>query len=174
MRKAVINAAVYALSALATASLIGPSALAQGKGIQDKIARGEYLVTIMDCAGCHTPGALRGQPDMARQLAGSDVGFQIPGLGIFYPPNLTSDRATGLGAWSEADIVKAVRTGARPDGRQLVPVMPYHNYARLADADAQALAAYLKQLKPIANKAPEIRGASEKPTAPYLTLAMPE
>ena len=103
MRKAVINAAVYALSALATASLIGPSALAQGKVAQDKIARGEYLVTIMDCAGCHTPGALRGQPDMARQLAGSDVGFQIPGLGIFYPPNLTSDRATGLGTWSEPD-----------------------------------------------------------------------
>ena len=169
MRKGIVNAAVCALGALATASMAAPSALAEST-----TARGEYLATIMDCGGCHTPGALRGQPDTARNLAGSDVGFQIPGLGIFYPPNLTSDRTTGLGAWTEADIVKAVRSGARPDGRQLVPVMPYHNYARLTDADAQALAAYLKQLKPIANQTPTIRGASEMPTDPYLTLAVPK
>jgi hypothetical protein len=52
-------------------------------------------------------------------LAGSEVGFQIPGLGIFYPSNLTPDRETGIGTWSEADIIKAVRAGVRPDGRQL-------------------------------------------------------
>lgn len=53
---------------------------------QDQITRGEYLATIMDCGGCHTAGALVGKPDPARYLAGSQVGFQIPGLGIFYPP----------------------------------------------------------------------------------------
>jgi mono/diheme cytochrome c family protein len=140
----------------------------------DRIKRGEYLATIMDCGGCHTPGALTGKPDPARDLAGSEVGFQIPGLGIFYPPNLTSDRDTGLGAWSEADIVKAVRTGARPDGRQLVPVMPYHHYARLTDADAAALAAYLKSLKAIRHDVPAITGASEKPKAAYLTVVVPQ
>jgi mono/diheme cytochrome c family protein len=140
----------------------------------DRIKRGEYLATIMDCGGCHTPGALTGKPDPARDLAGSDVGFQIPGLGIFYPPNLTSDRDTGLGAWSEADIGKAVRTGVRPDGRQLVPVMPYHHYARLTDADASALAAYLKSLKPVPHKVPAITGASEKPKAAYLTVVVPQ
>lgn len=169
MRKGIVNAALYALGTLVTASLAAPSAMADSQ-----IARGEYLATIMDCGGCHTPGALRGQPDGARNLAGSDVGFQIPGLGIFYPPNLTSDPATGLGGWSEADIVKAVRNGARPDGRQLVPIMPYPHYARLTDADAQALAAYLKQVKPIANRTPAIRGAAEAPTDPYLTLAIPK
>ena len=128
----------------------------------------------MDCGGCHTPGALTGKPDAARHLGGSEVGFQIPGMGIFYPPNLTPDRETGLGGWSEADIVKAVRAGTRPDGRVLAPVMPYHNYARLTDGDAQALAGYLKTLKPVRNKTPEMRGPSEEPTAPYLTVQMPK
>src|SRR3954468_10387872 len=91
-------------------------------------ARGAYLATIMDCGGCHTGGALAGQPDPKLHLADSSIGFGIPGLGVFYPPNLTPDRDTGLGAWSEADIVRAVRTGVRPDGRVLAPVMPWHNY----------------------------------------------
>ena len=138
---------------------------------QDK-RRGEYLATIMDCGGCHTPGALTGQPDPRRHLGGSTVGFQIPALGIFYPPNLTPDE-TGLGAWSARDIMTAVRTGVRPDGRVLVPVMPYHNYGKLTDADASALAAYLKSLKPIRHKAPSIVGPTEKATAPYLTVVVP-
>ena len=97
--------------------------------------RGEYLARIMDCGGCHTPGYLKGKPDMARYLGGSDVGFEIPGLGIFYPPNLTSD-PTGAGSWTEAQIIAAVRTGVTPEGRQLAPIMPYHMYAALTDEDA--------------------------------------
>jgi mono/diheme cytochrome c family protein len=138
------------------------------------VKRGEYLATIMDCGGCHTKGALVGKPDPEHYLAGSDVGFQIPGLGIFYPPNLTPDRETGLGAWSETDIVNAVRTGMRPDGHQLVPVMPYPHYAKLTDADAHALAAYLKSKKPVRHRAPMIVGATAKPSAPYLTVVMPQ
>src|SRR5215207_8678653 len=101
---------------------------------------------IMDCTGCHTPGTFLGKPDMQRPLAGSEVGFGTPGLGIFYPPNLTPDPETGLGQWTEADIVKAVRTGERPDGRELAPMMPWRSYAALTDDDALALAAYLKSL----------------------------
>jgi mono/diheme cytochrome c family protein len=127
----------------------------------------------MDCTGCHTPGVFLGKPDPQRYLAGSEVGFQIPNLGIFYPPNLTPDLETGLGGWSEADIIKAVRTGERPDGRVLVPVMPYHSYRRLTDADARALAAYLKSLPPIRHQVPGMVGSSEKPTAPYLTVVTP-
>ncbi len=141
---------------------------------QERVKRGEYLATIMDCGGCHTTGALRGQPDPERYLAGSDVGFKIPGLGIFYPPNLTPDPVAGLGKWSEADIVKAIRTGERPDGRILAPVMPYDNYAKLTDADARALAAYLKNLKPNKHRAPAIVAESDKPRAPYLAIVMPE
>jgi len=169
MRNTIVNAAPV-LGAIALAAALTSPATAQ----QDKVKRGEYLATIMDCSGCHTPGALTGKPDVARHLGGSEIGFELPGLGIFYPPNLTSDRETGLGAWSEGDIMKAVRTGARPDGRMLAPVMPYHNYGKLIDADASALAAYLKSLKPVRNQAPTIRGAGEKATAPYLTVVMPK
>ncbi len=111
MRRIVLSL-VAALGALAGAF---PAPAQEGAG------RGEYLVSIMDCGGCHTPGVFLGKPDMARFLGGSEVGFQIPGLGIFYPPNLTPDPETGLGRWSEADIIRAVRTGVRPDGRQLAP-----------------------------------------------------
>lgn len=160
-----INATLLAL-ALATAAMPVHA--------QDRIKRGEYLATIMDCTGCHTPGALIGKPDQARALAGSTIGFAIPDLGVFYPPNLTPDRETGLGKWTEADIVKAVRTGVTPSGRTLVPIMPFPSYARLTDADAQALAAYLKSLKPIKHQAPAITGPGEKPSAPYLTLVVPQ
>ncbi|MEK0083968.1 c-type cytochrome [Benzoatithermus flavus] len=137
------------------------------------LRRGAYLARIMDCAGCHTQGALIGQPDPKRHLAGSDIGFGIPGLGVFYPRNLTPDPETGLGAWSEVDIVRAVRTGQRPDGRELAPAMPWRSYAALSDADAAALAAYLKSLEPVRNEVPPIAGPSEKPAAPYLTVAVP-
>jgi mono/diheme cytochrome c family protein len=169
MRKALVKLALLALA------LAGPVVSASIKAEADeRVKRGEYLAAIMDCTGCHTPGALRGQPDAARPLAGSDVGFEIPGLGIFYPPNLTPDRETGLGAWSAAEIIAAIRTGARPDGRVLVPVMPYHSYAKLTDPDAAALVGYLKSLKPIRNQAPPITGPGQKAPAPYLKVVIPE
>jgi mono/diheme cytochrome c family protein len=135
--------------------------------------RGAYLAAIMDCAGCHTGGALAGQPDPKLHLAGSGIGFAIPGLGYFYPPNLTPDRETGLGAWSEADIIRAVRTGVRPDGRVLAPVMPWHSYAALTDEDARALARHLRSLPPVRNAVPPITGAGETPPGPYLAVVAP-
>lgn len=136
--------------------------------------RGEYLAQIMDCAGCHNPGALLGKPDFTRLLAGSEVGFMIPGLGIFYPPNLTPDEATGLGTWSQEDIIRAVRTGVRPDGRELAPAMPWRSYAALNDEDATALATWLQGLTPVQNQVPGPVGPEETATAPYLALVMPE
>ena len=113
---------ILSRAALAAALLASAPAAAQQAG-NGANARGEYLARIMDCGGCHTPGYLMGKPDHGRYLAGSDVGFEVPGAGIFYPPKLTPDRETGLGAWSEAEIIAAVRNGARPDGRALVPIM---------------------------------------------------
>jgi mono/diheme cytochrome c family protein len=136
-------------------------------------ARGEYLAAIMDCGGCHTGGALIGKPDPKLALAGSAIDFQIPELGTFYPPNLTPDRETGLGSWSAAEIVTAVRTGVRPDGRILAPIMPWHSYAALTDADAGALAAYLKSIPPVRNATPPITGPTETPPAPYMTVVVP-
>jgi|SRR5690606_11268289 mono/diheme cytochrome c family protein len=138
------------------------------------VKRGEYLASIMDCGGCHTPGAMTGKPDLAHPLTGGDVGFEIPGLGIFYPPNLTPHPESGLGAWSEADIVRAVRQGIRPDGRELAPIMPWRSYQALTDEDAAALAAYLKSLPPSPTKVPGPLGPGEKVQAPYLTMAVPK
>ena len=152
-----------------TMTMGATAAVAQGD-----VARGEYMTTVMDCGGCHTRGVLLGKPDPELYLAGSEVGFHLPGLGYFYPPNLTSDPDTGLGTWSEAEIVRAIRTGVRPDGRVLAPIMPYHAYAALTDEDAYAVAAYLKSLppKPFADE-PQPAGEGEKPPAPYLDVVSP-
>jgi mono/diheme cytochrome c family protein len=113
------------------------------------IDRGRYLVSVMDCQTCHTDGALIGKPDLQRPLAGSSIGHQVDGLGVFWPPNLTPDIQTGLGKWSVKDIVIAITQGSRPDGRELAPAMPWRSYSNLSQADAYAIAAYLKSLPPI-------------------------
>jgi mono/diheme cytochrome c family protein len=135
--------------------------------------RGKYLVTVAGCGDCHTPGALLGKPDMARMLGGSEVGFEVPGLGTFYGPNLTPDAGTGLGAWSKESIVTAIRTGVRPDGRQLAPSMPWRGFAALTDDDAFAIAAYLQSLPPVANKVPGPFGPNDKATAFILRTIPP-
>ena len=140
----------------------------------DRLERGEYLATIMDCTGCHTPGALAGKPDTGRYLAGSDIGFHVPGVGVFYPPNLTPDAETGIGTWSVQGIVDAVRTGVRPDGRALVPVMPFPSYAALTDADAEALAHYLKSLPAVGHAVPPHVADETVASGPYLTPVMPK
>jgi mono/diheme cytochrome c family protein len=129
-----------------------------------QVERGKYLVQISGCSDCHTPGGMLGQPDMARYLGGSDVGFAIPGVGIFLGPNLTPDQETGLGGWTNDQIIAAFRTGKRPDGRMLSEVMPYPSFAHLTDQDAQAIAAFLKSLPPIKNKTPGPFGPNDKAT----------
>ena len=80
---------------LAAAATLGASSAALADG--GEIARGKYLVTIGGCSDCHTPGSFLGKPDFSRMLGGSEVGFAIPGLGVFAGPNLTPDKETGLG-----------------------------------------------------------------------------
>ena len=171
-RKRLLHLAAAAIGAACLVAAAAPM-LAQPQEPPRPTTRGEYLATIMDCGGCHTGGALAGQPDPRLHLAGSAIGFGIPGFGVFYPPNLTPDRDTGLGAWSEADIVRAVRTGIRPDGRALAPVMPWRNYAALTDEDVRALAGYLQALPPVRNATPPPAGPDQTPPAPYLTVVAP-
>ena len=136
------------------------------------VARGNYLVSIMDCTGCHTAGALRGAPDPQRFLAGSDIGFGTP-QAIVYPPNLTPDVDTGLGRWSDAEVVTAITSGQRPDGRMLSPVMPWPSYARLSSDDARAVVAYLRTIPAVSFAVPTPVMAGSDITFPYMTLAMP-
>jgi len=135
----------------------------------DQVARGKYLVTIMSCTDCHTPGYFLGKPDNARFLGGSDVGFKIP-PGVFHGPNLTPDKETGLGNWTDEQIVTAIRTGKRPDGRELVPVMPYHAFAHLTDPDVKAIVAFLRTIPAVKNKVPGPFGPKEKATGFIMTV----
>jgi len=129
-----------------------------------EIARGKYLVTVASCTDCHTPGHFFGKEDPTKYFGGSDVGFAIPGLGVFVGPNLTPDKATGLGNWTTAQIVTALTTGVTPQGRKLAPIMPYDAYAKLTKSDALAIAAYLKSLPPVSHQVPGPFGPKETPT----------
>src|SRR5215813_9350464 len=129
------------------------------------VARGKYLVSIAGCNDCHTPGYFLGKPDESRYLGGSDVGFEIPDLGVFHGPNLTPDKETGLGNWTRDQIVIALKTGTRPDGRILAPIMPWRAFAGMTTNDLRAIATYLQTLKPVRNKVPGPFGPRETPTS---------
>jgi mono/diheme cytochrome c family protein len=135
-----------------------------------QLEEGKYLVQIGGCTDCHTPGHFFGHPDMAKYLGGSDVGFGIPGVGVFVGPNLTPDKETGLGAWTAQQIATAITTGVRPDGRVLAPSMPWRGYAHLTKPDALAIAAYLKSLPPVTNKVAGPFGPGEKPTVFVMSI----
>lgn len=109
------------------------------------IARGEYLARAGDCAACHTaPG---GQP-----FAGG-LAFRLP-FGTIYAPNITPDRETGIGAWSDADFVRALHRGIGRNGENLYPAFPYPSYALLSTDDVLAIRAYLATLPPVHAAAP--------------------
>jgi mono/diheme cytochrome c family protein len=158
----------FAPAACATIGLIVGTL--QAASATTQVQRGQYLVTIASCSDCHTPGSLMGKPDMTRFLGGSDVGFAIPGLGVFPGRNLTPDKETGLGNWTTQQIVTAITTGKRPDGRILAPIMPWEALSKLSKSDALAIAAYLKSLKPVKNQVPGPFGPTETPTTFVMTV----
>lgn len=169
-RSATIVAYGLGIAILASAAVAGLVLAAVGTwraeaAGRDQVQRGKYLVTLGLCTDCHTPGYFFGKPDMTRYLGGSEVGFHIPELGVFHGPNLTPDDETGLGRWSADDIVKAIQTGTRPDGRILAPIMPWHAFAEMTRQDAMAVAAFLKSLPPVSNKVPGPFGPAETPTS---------
>ncbi len=129
-----------------------PQTQATTAAATDPVVRGRYLVTIMSCNDCHTPGYFYGAPDTTRRLSGSDVGWVGP-WGVVHARNLTPDSTTGIGTWTSEQIVHALRTGNTPDGSQLAPIMPWMNYSSILDEnDAMAIAAYLKSLPPVKHK----------------------
>jgi mono/diheme cytochrome c family protein len=152
------NVSLLVIGTLAISGLVVDAGWAQ----DTQLARGKYLVTLAGCTDCHTPGHLLGKPDMTRFLGGSDVGFAIPGLGVFVGRNLTPDKETGLGSWTRDQIATAVTSGVRPDGRVLAPVMPWAAYAQLTKADAITIASYLQSLPPVRREVPGPFGPNEK------------
>lgn len=138
----------------------------------DPIARGKYLSIVGGCNDCHTPGTFYGMPDTTRMLSGSELGWQGP-WGVSYPRNLTPDMETGLGTWTEDDIVQTLRTGKKKDGSPLLPPMPWPMYSQMTDEDLHALAAYLKSIPPVKHKAPDIVPPTAKATGARLIFPPP-
>jgi mono/diheme cytochrome c family protein len=172
-----MNRIVAAVSTLA--------ALAAAAGTPDgkQIARGKYLVTIGGCNDCHTP--LKKTPDgpawdQERLLSGHPESVVMPvapattepwGLafgstmtafsgpwGVSFSRNLTPDRETGLGAWTEKDFIATIRNGRHLGrGRPLLPPMPWFNYREATDDDLKAIFAYLRSIPAVKNRVPDPR-----------------
>jgi mono/diheme cytochrome c family protein len=161
---------LFSVGVAVTAALIlAPFAGARANAQTD---RGKYLVNVGGCSDCHTRGNFLGHPDMNQYLGGSDVGFAIPGMGVFVGRNLTPDKETGLGGWTRAQIVTALTTGKRPDGRMLAPIMPWRDFAKLTRADALAIAAYLQSLKPVKHAVAGPFGPNE-PVSTFVMTVLP-
>ncbi len=162
---------MLAAVALWMATAPGPMAFAGGKSVDlvaypgtsptgvppqlaaaSPLARGQYLARAADCEACHTvPGGV--------PFAGGRA-FKLP-FGTLYTPNITPDRETGIGAWTDAEFLRALHQGVGRGGKPLYPAFPYPAYTMMTDADVLAIKSYLLSLKP------------ERRTAPANTLAFP-
>lgn len=117
--------------------------------------RGQYLVTIAACRGCHTPRDA-GAPALS---GGTRFGN---GPAAVSAPNITPDVETGIGSWSDQQIVTAIRQGVRPDGTRIRPPMPQAAYRFMSDQDSEAIAAFLKSVPPVHHDV--ARSAAQGPT----------
>jgi mono/diheme cytochrome c family protein len=107
-----------------------------------QLERGAYLFIAADCQACHTDVKNKGA------LMACGRALATP-FGTFYSPNITPDRETGIGNWSDEDFVRALREGVSPAGDYYFPVFPYPSYTRMTDQDMRDLKAYLFSLPPV-------------------------
>src|SRR5580704_7195361 len=147
-RLALMGFAIVAIAAIALAGVASINLLAGKRGgpVQipnvspDVIARGRYLAEAADCAACHTaPGGAPFAGGLAMQS----------GFGTIYATNITPDPDNGIGRWNADDFWRALHDGIRRDGQQLYPAMPYTSYRGMTRADADAIYAYVMQLRPM-------------------------
>jgi mono/diheme cytochrome c family protein len=164
----------YKTTAACSTIILGMLSYNVAHAADQQVERGKYIVATGGCHDCHTPGYFLGHEQTDKFLAGSDIGFSIPGLGVFRAPNLTPDNETGLGQWSTKDIVTAITTGKIPSGRTLAPIMPWENLSHLTAADAMAVAVYLKSIPPIKNEVTGPFGPGQKPDVPTFIILPPD
>jgi hypothetical protein len=139
---------------------IGPRARAltdrQIEATPARLARGEYVArNVSGCIFCHSeidwkvPGFL---PRPGTEGGGRHWGEE--GLTWLSAPNITPDRETGAGAWSDDTLARGIREGIGHDGRALFPIMPYHQYRHMSDEDLASVITYLRSLKPVRRTLP--------------------
>ena len=110
-----------------------------------QVKRGEYLAKMGDCMACHTNVSEGGKP-----FAGG-LSIATP-FGTFYSPNITPDTKTGIGKWTEADFIRALKEGKNPKGQPYFPVFPYLYFANTTDEDIRDLYAYFMSIPAVERK----------------------
>jgi mono/diheme cytochrome c family protein len=142
---------------------------------EELVARGDYLVNaVMTCNACHTPFGPNG-PDMSKRLSGGRS-FEDPMFKVT-ASNITQDKDTGIGNWSDDEIKKLLVTGIRPNGIAVAPAMPTAFYTVLTTRDLEALVAYLRTVPAINHAVPEPQYEIKLPprqAAPYAKAEMTE
>src|SRR5215469_6293003 len=137
-----------ATMAIAAAAMV---ATAASGFAETPLERGTYLMnSIVACGNCHTPKGPNGKAIEGKELSGGDP-IDSP---VFHaiPSNITPDKETGIGNWTDDQIINAIRNGKRPDGTIIGPPMPIEFYRGMSDSDVKALVAYLRTVKPVSNK----------------------
>ena len=149
------NPLVAALRSLLVAgALVGPVTTLQAQ--ESPLERGRYLVTtIMACGNCHTPKDADGRPIAGKELSGGGVGFDVPPY-AGWTANITPDKDTGIGAWTDDEIKRAITHGERPNrgpnaGKPLGPMMAANFFKALLPRDLDAVVAYLRSVPPVRN-----------------------
>jgi len=137
--------AIWLILFLCTAFICGDARAQSSPASDEIIARGKALVEAGDCASCHTA-------DPAKPFAGGKR-IDTP-FGAIYSPNLTPDKDTGIGAWSDQDFHRALREGISPRGSRYYPAFPYPYFTKMTRDDIQAIRAYLATQTPVRNSAP--------------------
>ncbi|HVH29740.1 MAG TPA: c-type cytochrome [Vicinamibacterales bacterium] len=114
-----------------------------------RLARGEYLLnSVSACLGCHGDIDWKA-PRLVPELLGAGHQFSDEGLDWIVAPNLTPDRETGVGAWTDDELARAIREGIGRDGRALFPMMPYESFRVMSDEDLASVIVYLRTLMPV-------------------------
>ena len=134
----------WALIGLLAVAAISKSAVGD-TAVDKAIARGQYLFNAAGCRNCHTDDKNKGP------LLGGGAALKTP-FGIFYGPNITPHRQFGIGRWSDADFIRAMREGVSPDGRHYYPAFPYTSFTAMNDVDLRHLKAYIFSLPPVARR----------------------
>ncbi len=143
-------AVMYLFALLAFALLIGVKAVAADA------EHGKYILTAAGCIGCHTTK----EDSQKGVLMSGGRALKTP-FGVFYSPNITPDPDHGIGTWTEANFIDALRHGKRPDGSHYLPVFPYTSFTKMTDADMLDLWAYIKTM-------PAVATPNKPHTAPFI------
>lgn len=121
---------------------------AHSQSTKDLVAKGQYIFALAGGCACHTEP--KSTPHVGARA------FPIP-FGTVYSTNITQDKETGLGAWTDQEIHEAMVKGIRKDGSRIVPVMPYEKYSGMAQDDVRAMIAYMRSLKPVRKPTPALK-----------------